>query len=45
MGCNKSSAKPEVYTNTSLPQETRKTSYKQPNLAPKAPRKRPGNSQ
>ena len=26
MGCNKSSSKSEVYSNTILPQETRKTS-------------------
>ena len=40
MGCIESSAKQEIYTNTSLPQETKETSYKQPNLTPKAPRKR-----
>ena len=32
MGCHKSSAKKEVYSNTSLPQETRETSNKQPIL-------------
>ena len=32
MGCSKSSAKREVYNNTSLPQEIRKTANKQPNL-------------
>ena len=32
MGCSKSSSKREVYSNTSLPQDTRKTSNKQSNL-------------
>ena len=32
MGCSKSSPKKEVYSNTILPQETRKTSNRQPNL-------------
>ena len=32
MGCSKSSSKREVYSNTSLPQETRKISNKQCNL-------------
>ena len=32
MGFNKSSAKREAQSNTSLPQETRGTSSKQPNL-------------
>ena len=36
MGCNKSSSKREVYSNTSLPYETGNISNKQPNLAPKA---------
>ena len=40
MGCSKSSAKREVYSNTSLPQETRNISNKQPNLTPKAIRER-----
>ena len=41
MGFSKSSAaKWEVHTKTSLPQETRETSNKQPNFAPKATRKR-----
>ena len=40
MGCNKSSSKREVYSNTILPQETRKISNKQPNLTPKAIRER-----
>ena len=41
MGCNKSSSKREVYSNTSLPHETRKISNKQKskhNLVPKATR-------
>ena len=36
MGCNKNSSKREVYSNTILPQETRKISNKQPNITPKA---------
>ena len=32
MGHGKSNSKKEVYSNTSLPQETRKISNKQPNL-------------
>ena len=36
MGCSKSSSKREVYSNTILPQETRKISNKQPNLTPRA---------
>ena len=40
MGHSKSSAKREVYSNTSLPQETGNISNKQPNLAPKAIRER-----
>ena len=39
MGCSKSSSK-EVYSNTVLPQETRKISNKQPNLPSKDIRKR-----
>ena len=39
MGCSKGSAKMEVYSNTSLLQETRAISNKQPNLTPKATRK------
>ena len=35
MGCGKSSSKREVYSYTSLPQETRKISNKQSNLTPK----------
>ena len=40
MGCRKSSSKREVYSNTILPQETRRISNKQPNLTPKAIRER-----
>ena len=40
MGCSKSSSKREVYSYTSLPQETRKHSSKQPKLTPKAIRER-----
>ena len=40
MACSKSSSKREVYSNTSLPQETRKISNKQPKLTPKAIRER-----
>ena len=40
MGCSKSSSTREVYSNTSLPQETRNISNKQPNLTPKAIRER-----
>ena len=40
MGCSKSSSKREVYSYTSLPQETRKISNKKPNLTPKAIRER-----
>ena len=40
MGHSKSSAKREVYSNTSLPQETGNISNKQPNLAAKAIRER-----
>ena len=35
MGCSKSRSKREVYSNTTLPQETRKTSNRQPNFKPK----------
>ena len=34
MGYGKSSSKGEVYSNTILPQETRKTSNRQPNFTP-----------
>ena len=40
MGCCKSSSKKEVYSNTTLPQETRKTSNRQPNFTPKTTGKR-----
>ena len=39
-GCNKSSSKREVYSNTSLPQETRNITNKQSNLTPKGTRQR-----
>ena len=38
--CSKSSSKREVYSNTILPQETRKISNKQPNFTPKTTGKR-----
>ena len=40
LGCSKSSSKMEVYSNTILPQEVRKTSNRQPNFIPKATGKR-----
>ena len=40
MGCSKSGSKREVYSYTSLPQETRNISNKQTNFAPKAIRER-----
>ena len=40
MGCSKSSSKTEIYSNTILPQETRKILNKQHNLTPKATRER-----
>ena len=40
MGCRKSSPKREIYSNTILPQETRKTSNRQPNFTPKTTGKR-----
>ena len=40
MGCSKSNSKKEVYSNTILPQETRKTSNRQPNFTPKTTGKR-----
>ena len=40
MGCSKSRSSREVYSNTILPQKTRKISNKQPNLTPKAIRER-----
>ena len=40
MGCSKSSSKRGVYSNTILPQETRKTFNRQPIFTPKATGKR-----
>ena len=40
MACRKSSSKKEVYSNTILPQETRKTLNRQPNFTPKTTGKR-----
>ena len=40
MGCSKSSSKREVDSNIILPQETRKTSNRQPNFTPKTTGKR-----
>ena len=40
MGYSKSSSKREVYSNTILPQETRKISNKQRNITPKEIRER-----
>ena len=40
MRYSKSSSKREVYSNKILPQETRKTSNKQPNFTPKTTGKR-----
>ena len=40
MGCSKSSSRREIYNNTILPQETRKTSNRQPKFTPKATGKR-----
>ena len=40
MGCSKSSSKREAYSNAILPQETRKTSNRQPNFTPKTTGKR-----
>ena len=40
MGCSKSSSKSELYRSTTLPQETRKTSNRQPNFTPKTTGKR-----
>ena len=35
MGCSRTSSKREVYSNTILPLETRKTSNREPNFTPK----------
>ena len=40
MECNNSSSKSKVYSNTILPQETRKTANRQSNFTPKTTRKR-----
>ena len=40
MGCSKSSSNSDVYSNTILPQETRKTSDRHPNFTPKRVGKR-----
>ena len=40
IGYSESSSKREVYSNTILPQETRKTSNRQPNFTPKTTGKR-----
>ena len=40
MGCSKSSNKREIYSNTTLLQETRKRLNKQPNFTPKTTEKR-----
>ena len=40
MGCSESSSKREVYSNTILSQETRKTLNRQPNFTPKTTGKR-----
>ena len=40
MGCSESSSKREVYSNTILPQETRKTLNRQPYFTPKTTGKR-----
>ena len=40
MGCSESSSKREFYSDTILPQETRKTSNRQPNFTPKTTGKR-----
>ena len=40
MGCNKNSSKREVYSNTILSQETRKTSNRQANFTSKTTGKR-----
>ena len=40
MDCSKSSSKSEVYSDTSLPQKTRKISNKKPNLTLRGTRER-----
>ena len=43
MGCSKSHSKRDIYSNTILPQETRKISNRQPNFTPKTTGKRTKN--
>ena len=43
MGCSKSSSKRDVYSNKILPQETRKTSNRQPNFTLKQQKKNNNN--
>ena len=45
MGCNKISPKREVYSNTILPQETRKALNRQPNFTPETTGKEKQKSQ
>ena len=45
MGCSKGSYKREVYSNTILPQEIRKTSNRQSNFTPKTIGKRRTNKE
>ena len=45
MGCSKSSSEREFYSNTILPQETRKTLNRQLNFTPKTTGKRRTNKQ
>ena len=40
MVCSKNSSKSEIYSNTILPQEARKTTNRQPNFTPKITGKR-----
>ena len=40
MECSKSGPKKKVYSNRILPQETRKTSNRQPNITPKTTEKK-----
>ena len=42
MGCSKSGSKREVYSNTTLPQETRQNNNRQPNFTPKTTGKQGG---
>ena len=44
MGCSESSSKREVYSNTILPQETRKTLNRQPNFTPKTGKRTTNNN-